>query len=108
MKEEEKEHRYSCSIDLMEAVKALDYEGRYRACYAFYDAIIKYSRRDNNRFCLLFDEIYESIYLEMHDEENLKIHQCIKEMDNALSEIDRYDTGTFYELAKEMAKFIEV
>lgn len=104
---EEKEHKYSCSIDLMEAVRALDYQGRYRVCYAFYDAIIKYSRWDNNRFCQLFDDIYESIDPEMLDEEILKIRQCVNEMDNVLSEMDEPEPGTFCELAEELGEYIE-
>lgn len=58
---EKMEHKYSCSSDLMDAVRALDHKAQYKVCYAFYDAIIKYPRWDNNRFCLLFDEIYEAI-----------------------------------------------
>lgn len=100
MKQEEREHKYSCSIELIEAVRALDYQGRYRVCEAFYDTTIKYPRWDNNRFCLLFDDIYESINPDMLDEEILKIRQCVNEMDNVLSEMDERDPGTFYELAE--------
>ena len=57
---------------------------------------------------MLFDDIYESINPEMLDEEITKIRQCVNEMDNALSEIDRCDPGTFYELAGELAELIKV
>ena len=106
MNVEEREHKYSCSVDLMEAVRALDYQGRFRVCEAFYDAIIKYPRWDNNRFCLLFDDIYESIDPEMLDEEILKIRQCVNEMDNVLSEMDERELGTFYRIAEQLAKVI--
>ena len=106
MKEEEMGHICSCSNGLMEAVRALVYKGQYKVCYAFYDEIIKYPQWDENRFCLLFDEIYESINPDMLDEEIMKIHQCVNEMDNALSEIDRYDPGTFHRIAEELAKVI--
>ncbi len=108
MRVEEKMHMYPCSIDLMEAVRKLDYKNQYKICYAFYDEIIKYPQWDENEFCLFFDELYERINPEMLDEEILKIRQCVNEMDNALSEIDRYDPGTFYELADELAEFIKV
>lgn len=104
---EEREYKYSCSIDLMEAVRALDYQGRYKVCYAFYDAIMKYPRWDNNRFCLLFDEIYEAIDPDMLDEEILRIRQSVNEMDNVLSEMDEREAGTFCEMAEELAMFIE-
>lgn len=85
---EQKEHNFSCSSELMAAIRALTYKEQYRVCYAFYDEIIKYPRWDNNRFGLLFDEIYESINPDMLDEEILRIRQCVNEMDNVLSEMD--------------------
>ena len=106
MRVEERDRKYSCSIDLMNAIRELDYKGQYKVCYAFYDEIIKHPRWDENRFCLLFDEIYESIDPEMLDEEITKIHQCVNEMDNALSEIDRYDLGTFHRIAEELVKVV--
>lgn len=107
MRREGKEHKYSCSSELMDAVRALDYRAQFKVCYAFYDAVIKYPRWDNNRFCLLFDEIYESIDPGMLDEEITKIHQCVNEMDNVLSEMDEREPGTFCEMAEELAMFIE-
>ena len=106
MRVEEMMHMYSCSIDLMEAARKLDYKGQYKVCYAFYDEIIKYPQWDENEFCLLFDELYERINPEMLDDEITKIHQCVNEMDNALSEIDRYDPGTFRRIAEQLAKVI--
>jgi len=107
MRIEGKEHRYSCSSELMNAVRALDYKAQYKVCYAFYDAIIKYPRWDNNRFCLLFDEIYEAIDPDILDEEILRIRQCVNEMDNVLSEMDEREPGTFCEKAGELTMFIE-
>ena len=40
----------------------------------------------------------------MLDEEITKIHQCVNEMDNALSEIDRYDPGTFIRIVTQIAQ----
>lgn len=107
MKVEEREQKYPCSIDLMEAVRKLDYKNQYKICYAFYDEIIKYPQWDENESCLLFDEIYEAIDPDMLDEEILRIRQCVNEMDNALSEMDEREPGTFCEMAEEMAMFIE-
>lgn len=106
MKVEKKRHMYSCSIDLMEAVRNLDYKKQYKVCYAFYDEIIKYPQWDENEFCLFFDELYERINPEMLDDEITKIRQCVNEMDNALSEIDRYDPGTFRRKAEQLVKVI--
>ena len=106
MRVEEMMHMYSCSIDLMEAARKLDYKGQYKVCYAFYDEIIKYPQWDENEFCLLFDELYERINPDMLDDEITKIRQCVNEMDNALSEIDRYEPGTFRRIAEQLVKVI--
>ncbi len=106
MRIEGKDHKYSCSADLMDAVRSLDYKAQYKVCCAFYDSIIKYPRWDNNRFCLLFDEIYEAIDPDALDDEILRIHQCVNEMDNVLSEVDEREPGAFYELAEQLAKVI--
>lgn len=97
---------YATSGQLMEEVRKLDYKGQYKVCYAFYDEIIKYPQWDENEFCLFFDEIYEAIDPDALDGEILRIHQCVNEMDNALSEIDRYDPGTFRRIAEQLAKVI--
>ena len=106
MRVEEMMHMYSCSIDLMEAVRKLDYKKQYKVCYAFYDEIIKYPQWDENEFCLFFDEIYERINPDMLDDEITKIRQCVNEMDNALSEIVRYEPGTFRRIAEQLVKVI--
>ena len=84
MKVEEKRHMYSCSIDLMEAVRKRDYKNQYKICYAFYDEIIKYPQWNENEFCLFFDELYERIDSDLLDDEITKIRQCVNEMDIAL------------------------
>lgn len=94
------------SGQLMEEVRKLDYKNQYKVCYAFYDEIIKYPQWDENEFCLNFDELYERINPEMLDDEITKIRQCVNEMDNALSEIDRYDPRTFHRIAEQLVKVI--
>ena len=97
---------YLTSGQLVETVRKLDFKGQYKVCYSFYDEIIKYPQCEENEFCLFFDELYERINPDMLDEEITKIHQCVNEMDNALSEIDRYDPGTFLRIAEQLAKVI--
>lgn len=106
MRVEGKMHMYSCSIDLMEDVRKLDYKNQYKICFAFYDEIIKYPQWDKNEFCLFFDELYERINPEMLDDEITKIRQCVNEMDNVLSEVDEREPVAFYELAEQLAKVL--
>lgn len=101
------EPKYFSSNSLQEAVKALDYKGQYRVCVAFYNEIIKYPRWDNNRFGLLFDDLFESIDPKNLEEELLRLHQCVNELDNTISEIDDYDPTTFFQIAKELEKVMK-
>lgn len=84
-------------------VRALDYKGQYKMCYAFYDEIIKYPRFDENKYYMRFDEIYESINPDWLDEEKDKIRQCVEVMCNALSEIEKYDSDAFIMITKNLS-----
>ena len=99
--------KFFCSCKFMEVVRALDYKGQYKACVAFYNEIIKYPRWENNRFGLLFDDLFESIDPENLEEELLRLHQCVNELDNTISEIDDYDPTTFFQIAKELEKVVK-
>lgn len=92
---------------LMEAVRALGYKQQYKVCEAFYNEIIKYPRWDNNRFGLLFDDLFESIDPKNLEEQLLRLHQCVNELDNTISEIDDYDPTTFFQIAKELEKVMK-
>lgn len=91
----------------METVSSLDYKGQYIVCVAFYNEIIKFPRWDNNRFGLLFDELFESINPKNREEELLRLHQCVNELDNFISEIDDYDPTTFFQIAKGLEKVMK-
>lgn len=97
---------FSCSVTLMEAVRKLDYKQQYKVCSEFYETIINYPQWDNNRFCLFFDEVYERISPKGLDEQILRIHQCVNEMDNAISEIDDFDPMTFIDIEKRLVPVI--
>lgn len=105
--EDYEEPKYFSSNSLMEAVRALDYKGQYKVCVAFYNEIIKCPQWDNNRFGLLFDDLFESIDPKMLEEELLRLHQCVNELDNTISEIDDYDPMTFFQIAKELEKVMK-
>lgn len=98
--------KYSCSSKLMEAVRALNYLGQYKVCFTFYDEIIKYPRW-NSKCCHLFDEFYEAIDPDYLDESILRIHQCINEIDNILSEMDVKDPGSFFQISRALEPIID-
>ena len=84
-----------------------DYKGQYKVCYAFYDEIIKYPQFDENKHCLKFDKIYESINPDWLDEEKDKIQQCTEVMLEALRDIEKVDPETFKSVIKVLAPLIK-
>lgn len=96
---------YSTSSELMEVVCKLDNKQQYKVCYAFYDQIIKYPQFDENKHCLRFDEIYESINADWLEEEKDKIQQCVEVMLDALRDIEMNEPATYKEI---VAKIIQM
>lgn len=105
--ETKKSPKFSCSSKLMEAIRVLSYVGKYKVCFTFYDEIVKYPRWHNSKFCILFDELYEAIDPDNLDDSILKIHQCINEIDNILSEMDVRDPGAFFQISRALEPIIE-
>lgn len=99
--------QYSSSSKLMGAVRALNYLGQYKVCFTFYDEIVKYPRWHNSKYCILFDELYEAIDPDYLDESILRIHQCINEIDNILSEMDVKDPGSFFQISRVLEPIID-
>ena len=95
---------YYTSGELIDIVRTLVLKGQYKVCYAFYDEIIKYPQFDENRYCLKFDEIYESINPNWLDEENDKIRQCVEMMLDALRDIEMSEPATFNEIVAQITK----
>ena len=61
---------------LMEVVRKLDYVQQYKVCYSFYDEIINYPQFDENKHCLRFDDIYESINVDWLEEEKTRYNSA--------------------------------
>ena len=86
----------------MEIVRTLDFRRQYKVCFAFYDEIIKYPQYDENKNCLKFDEIYESINPDWLEEEKVKIQQCMEVMGNALRDIEQYEPAVFQKIVAKI------
>ena len=93
---------YSTSSELMKNVRSLDYQQQYKVCYIFYDEIIKYPQFDENKHCLKFDEIYESINPDWLEEEKDKIEQCVEVMGEALKDIEQSYPETFQKIVTQI------
>lgn len=84
-------------------ISAQDYKGQYKVYYDFYDEIIKYPQFDENKHCLRFDEIYESINADWLEEEKDKIQQCVEVMLDALGDIEKEEPETYLEIVKNLS-----
>lgn len=105
MNVEETGHKYSCSVDLMEAVRALDYKAQYKVCEAFYKLSNSFDWSDR----LMFQRFEET--LTMIDAENLKehfveLHWAVNDMDSFLYETDVYSPEEFYKVVRKMEEFL--
>lgn len=99
-----KENFFS-SDKLLKLMRVLDYTQQYKVCYAFYDEIIIYPQFDENKHCLMFDEIYEGINPNWLEEEKEKIQQCVEVMLDALRDIEMSEPATFQKI---VAKIIQM
>ncbi len=99
-----------CHVGKLFAVlRGLAYKRQYKVCYDFYDEIIKYPQYDENKHCLKFDEIYESINTDWLEEDKDKIQQCVEVMLKALRDIEMSEPAIFNEIvAKIIQMLIEV
>ena len=97
---------YSCG-ELLAVVRKQDYKDQYNESYAFYDEIIKFPQFDDNKPCLKFDEIYESINPDWLDEEKDKIEQCVEVMMIALRDIEMKEPKTFLSIIKVLVPFLK-
>ena len=89
---------------LMEVVRKLDYVQQYKVCYSFYDEIINYPQFDENKHCLRFDDIYESINANWLEEDKDKIQQCVEVMLDALRDMEMKAPATFQKIVSKIIK----
>lgn len=107
MKQEETGFTYSCGALLMEAVRKLDYKQQYKVCEAFYKMLIKGFEWEGSEMCLRFHDDFEGINPKYLKDSLLRLHWCVNDMDNAISEIDDYDPMAFFEIEKRLAAVIK-
>lgn len=98
--------KYSCSGQLMEAVRKLDYKGQYKVCEAFFNMMIEEGFGDDSEIGLRFHDTFEEINPRFLDSDLMQLHFAINDMDNAIYEIDIYEPGLFMRIARRLEKFV--
>ena len=102
-------YKYSCSVDLMEAIRQLPYEKKVEIVKAFYRLITLHLIGAETIYTERFEEDYNMIIFngdEVDDETSHYIGYCINDLDNAISEIDLFDPQMFFNIAGELDKVI--
>ena len=102
-------YKYSSSTDLMESVRKLSYKKKVEIVKAFYRLIALQLIGNESIYTERFEEDYNMIFFngDKVDEESFHyIGYCINDLDNAISEIERFDPQMFFKIAGEMDKVI--
>ena len=98
---------YSCSIPMIEDIRALRYDAQAEVCKAFHKMIKKGFPGDDSYMITRFEETYGDIIFNHLDDSLDQIHYAINDLDNAIYEIDMYDPMTFFDVEHKLAPIIK-
>ena len=98
---------YSCSIPMIEDIRALRYDAQAEVCKAFHKMIKKGFPGDDSYMITRFEETYDDIIFSHLDDSLDQIHYAINDLDNAIYEIDMYDPMTFFDVEHKLAPIIK-
>ena len=98
---------YSCSIPMIEDIRALRYDAQAEVCKAFHKMIKKGFPGDDSYMITRFEETYGDIIFNHFDDSLDQIHYAINDLDNAIYEIDMYDPMTFFDVEHKLAPIIK-
>ncbi len=99
-------YKYSCSVDLMEAIRNLSYEKKADVCKAYFQMSTNHQVGEHTIYSLRFEEDYTMMLSADEDYKPYYISCCINDLDNAITEIDYFDPMTFFTIAGELEKII--
>ena len=98
---------YSCSIPMMEDIRALRYDAQAEVCKAFHKMIKKGFPGVHSDMISRFEETYEDIIFSHLDDSLDQIHYAINDLDNAIYEIDMYAPMAFFDVERQLAPIIK-
>lgn len=98
---------YSCSIPMMEDIRALRYDAQAEVCKAFHKMIKKGFPGIHSDKISRFEETYEDIIFSHLDDSLDQIHYAINDLDNAIYEIDMYAPMAFFDVERQLAPIIK-
>lgn len=105
--EDYEEIKFDSSYRLMEAVRKLGFEQRYRVCEAFYQMSMEGVLGDDSEAILEFHDIFEETDPSLGPGEIRQVKRCVNAMEIALDEIDEYEPRLFFRIVERLAPIIE-
>ena len=99
--------KFDSSYRLMEAVRRLGFEQRYKVCEEIYQIFIEGSLGDDSEAILEFHDIFEETDPSLGPGEIRQVKRCVNAMEIALDEIDEYEPEVFFRIVERLAPIIE-
>lgn len=90
---------FQTSGELMEAVRALDYNAQYKICEVIYKQSKGFYWSDRLMF-QRFEESFSMLDAENLEEHFVELHWAVNDMDNFLYETDVYSPEEFYKVVR--------
>lgn len=92
--------KFFISGKLMEVVRKLDYQHQYKVLEAFFNLMIEEGFGDDSERCLIFHDSFQEINPRFWDSYLKEMHYLVNDLDNAIYEIDIYDSSTFFHVVR--------
>ena len=99
--------KYNSSDRLMETVRRLGFEQRYKVCEEFYQIFIEGSLGDDSEAILEFHDVFEETDPSLGPGEIRQVKRCVNAMEIALDEIDEYEPRLFFRIVERLAPIKE-
>lgn len=92
---------------MMEAIRKLGFEQRYKVCEEFYQMFMEGVLGDDSEAILEFQDIFEETDPSLGPREIRQVKRCVNAMEIALDEIDEYEPRLFFRIVERLAPIIE-
>lgn len=102
----EKGPKFFSSSRLIEAVSALDDKQQYKVYEIFINMLIEEGFGGDRERCLIFHDSFQEIKPRFLDRYLKEMHFGVNDFDNAIYEINLYDTSTFFHVVRLLEPII--
>lgn len=97
---------FDSSYRLMEAIRKMGFEQRYKVCEEFYQMFVEGSLGNDNEAVLKFHDVFEETDPSLGSGEIRQVKRCVNAMEIALDEIDEYEPELFFRIVERLSPII--